>query len=72
MNLPPFVYAKAFWEALSYTLAGVAGLLVLFGVIPAEWAISSTAILAWFLAILKLFNVAPELRVRAALLKKSK
>lgn len=64
MNLPPFVYAKAFWEALSFVVAGVLGLLVVFGKIPPEWALGSGAILAWFYAILKLLGVTPELRAK--------
>ena len=64
MNLPPVVKSLAFWTALSYVVAGVLGLLVLWGKIPPEDALAPAAILAWLLAILKLFDIVPELRMR--------
>jgi hypothetical protein len=66
-TLPDFFYVKAFWEALSFSLAGLAALLAYFGVIPVEWAVGSGVLLSWFLAILKLFGVVPELRMREAI-----
>ncbi len=67
MKLPPFVYAKAFWEALSFLIAGVLAVLAFFGVIPANFVYGSAAILAAFLAVLKFFGVNPELRARGLL-----
>lgn len=67
MNLPPFVYSKAFWTALSYALAGVLALLVFFGVIPPEWGLSAGALLAFFLMVLSWFGIEPELRARQLL-----
>lgn len=72
LTLPPFFYAKAFWTALSYAIAGVLGLLAYFGVIDPTWALSGAAILAWFLAILELFGVVPELRAKGLLPKLAK
>lgn len=63
MNLPPFVYKKVFWEALSYIVAGVLWLLVMFGVISTEWALGPSAVLAVFLAVLKWFDIEPQFRV---------
>ncbi len=67
MNLPPFVYSKAFWTALSYLVAGVLALLAFFGVIAPEWALGPAAVLALFLAVLKWFDIVPELRLKAML-----
>lgn len=61
MKLPEFVYAKAFWEFVSITLAGVLGLLAFFNVVDASWAIPSAAILTWVLGLLRMFGVEPEL-----------
>lgn len=73
MNLPDWVYAKAFWQALSFAVSGILGLLAFFGVIPAMWALAPAALLALFLAVLKWFDIEPQLRARAAkLVKKSK
>lgn len=65
MNLPPFVYSKAFWTALSYAVAGLLALLAFFGVIPPQYALSATAVLAIFLAVLNWFGITPELRAIA-------
>ncbi len=67
MNLPPFVYTLRFWEALSWLVAGLLALLVQFGVIGPEFAMSAAAVLALFLMVLKLFGIEPELRLRARL-----
>jgi hypothetical protein len=74
MTLPPIFYVKAFWEFLSYVLAGVLGLLWLFGVIGPEFVWSAATILSWVLGFLKFFKIEPELRARVALTnpKKSK
>lgn len=65
MNLPPFVYSKAFWTGLSYLGAGLLALLVYFGVIGPEWALSAGALLALFLTVLSWFGITPELRLKA-------
>lgn len=67
MNLPPFVYAKAFWEAVSWLLAGAVGLLVYFGVLPDSYAYGAATILAGILGFLKFFKITPELKMKAAL-----
>lgn len=64
MNLPPFVYSKAFWTALSFALAGVLGLLAYFEVVPVAWAIGGEVILAWLLALLNMFGINPELKLK--------
>jgi hypothetical protein len=64
MTLPPFVYSKAFWTALSFALAGILGLLAYFQVIPPEWALGGSAILAGLLAFLNLLGINPELRAK--------
>lgn len=65
MNLPPFVYAKAFWEALSLAVAGVLAMLAYFGHVDPEWAVPATVILAWLLAFLRMFGIQPELMAKA-------
>lgn len=64
MNLPPFVYTKAFWEALSIFLSGLLALLAFFGVVEAEWAIPASAISAWIFSLLRMFGITPELQAR--------
>lgn len=66
-NLPPFVYSKAFWTALSFAVAGVLGLLAYFEVVPVSWAIGGEVILAWILALLHMFKIEPELKAKALL-----
>jgi hypothetical protein len=64
MNLPPFVFALAFWEGMSLVIAGVAALLVFFGVIPADYALGAGGFLGIILSILRFFKVNPELRAK--------
>ena len=64
MNLPPFVYAKAFWEMLSLLIAGLLGLLAFFGYIDPNWAVPATVILSWILALLRMLNIQPELKLK--------
>jgi hypothetical protein len=66
-TVPNFFYVKAFWEALSFALAGVAALLAYFGIIPAEYAVGTAVFMTWFMAVLKLFGIVPELRLREAI-----
>ena len=65
MNLPPFVYAKAFWEALSLAAGGALALLAFFGVVDPSWAVPTTVIATWIFALLRMFGIVPELRLRA-------
>jgi hypothetical protein len=64
MKFPPFVYSLAFWSALSWLLAGVAGLLVYFGVIGSEFGYAAPVILAAIQAVLKFLNITPELQAK--------
>lgn len=66
LTIPPLFYVKAFWETLSYAIAGVLALLAYLGKIPTDWAVGGAAILAWFLGVLSLIGIVPELRMRAA------
>ena len=64
MNLPPFFFAKAFWEALSLLIAGILGLLAFFGIIPADYALPVGSVLGIILAYLRFFKIEPELRAK--------
>jgi hypothetical protein len=68
-NFPPFFYVKAFWEALSYFVSGVLGLLVVFEKLSPEWALSGAVVLAGFLGVLRFLGVSPAITARAELLK---
>jgi len=65
MKLPPFVYAKSFWLAVSLLASGALALLVFFGVIPADYALPAGAIYVFILAVLQFFKINPEIRARA-------
>jgi len=64
MNLPPFVKAKKFWEAIAMLVAGADALLVFFGVLPDLFLYGYAAILAAIYAVLNFFGIVPELRSR--------
>lgn len=64
-NLPPFVYSKAFWESVSLAVAGLLALLVFFGKVDSSWAVPSAVILAWVTALLRMFGIELELRLKA-------
>lgn len=66
LNLPPFVYVKAFWESLSFFLAGLAGVLVVFHVLDPIYAVGAGALLTWFLGFLKFLGIEPQIRMREA------
>lgn len=66
MNIP-WYKSLAFWSALSWLLAGVAGLLVYFGVLPDVYAYSAPVILAFIQTVLKFLQIVPELRDRGLL-----
>jgi hypothetical protein len=64
MKLPSYVYAKAFWEAVSYVVAGVLALLVYFGVLPTDYLYSVGAVLTGLLGVLRFFRITPELKAK--------
>lgn len=64
MNLPAQFKSLAFWKGASFLVAGVLALLVVFGVLPAQYAIDAGTILAFALSILHFFDINPELRAR--------
>lgn len=66
-KLPPFVYAIAFWRAISMLAAGVLALLVYFNVIPLDYALTPAAILAFIQAVLQFFKINTELKMRELL-----
>lgn len=66
-GLPPIFYSLKFYEAIAFLVAGVLGLLVLYGKIPPENALTPAAILAWIIAFLRMFGIVPELRARGLL-----
>jgi len=68
-NMPPFVYAKKFWEAVALVLAGADALLVYFGVLSEMYLYGGAAILAFIYAVLNFFGIVPELRARGFLKK---
>jgi hypothetical protein len=65
--MPPFVYSLSFWKAFSFLVAGILGLLVVFGVIPSQFGLEAAAVLTAVLAVLEFFGIKPELRARFAL-----
>ncbi len=65
MNLPDFAKTKAFWEAVSLAVAGLLALLVFFGKVDASWAVPSAVIFAWVTALLRMFGIELEIRVKA-------
>lgn len=57
MTPPPFVYSLAFWQAAAYVIAAlVAGL--------TPYKLEAGVTLTLFLALLKLFQIVPELRAK--------
>jgi len=67
MKYPYFVYSLAFWSAVSWLLAGVAGLLVYFSVLPAEYGYAAPVLLAAIQAVLKFVGITPELKAKGLL-----
>lgn len=63
MTLPDIFKVRAFWEALSYLVAGVLGIGFLLGWVPASWVIAPAALLSLFLTVLKWFDIEPQLRL---------
>ena len=62
-----FYKALAFWESVSWLLAGVVGLLAYFGKLPIEYAYSAPVILSGILTVLKFFQIEPELKSKGLL-----
>jgi hypothetical protein len=59
MQLPPFVYVLAFWQALAYVIAALVAWLT-------PYKLEAGVLLVLVLAILKMFNIVPEVRARKA------
>lgn len=57
MTLPPFVYSLAFWQALAYVVAALVAWYT-------PYKLEAAVVLAVVLAVLKLFNIVPELRAK--------
>lgn len=55
--IPPFFYILAFWQSLAYIIAA-------FVVYFTPYKIEAGVLLILFLAILKMFNIVPELRAQ--------
>ena len=57
MTLPPFAYSLAFWQALCYVIAAFAAAFT-------PYKLEAGVALAVVLAVLKLFQITPELRAK--------
>ena len=55
MNLPPFVYTLAFWQALCYVIAALVAYFT-------PYKLEAGVLLAVLLAVLKLFQIEPQIR----------
>lgn len=62
MQIPPFVYSLAFWQALCYVIAALVAYFTSF-------KLEAGIALALVLAILKLFDIIPQ--IRAAKLRRA-
>jgi len=58
--MPPFVYSLAFWQALAYVVAALAAWFT-------PYKLEAGVLLAVVLAVLKMFNIVPELKARGLL-----
>lgn len=67
MQLPDLFKVRAFWESLSYLIAGLLGILFLLGLVPATWVIAPAVLLSLFLTVLKWFDIEPQIRFKALL-----
>lgn len=54
-NLPPFVYSLAFWQSLAYVLAALIAAFT-------PYKLEAGVLLAVLLAVLKMFQIKPEVR----------
>jgi len=55
MTLPPFVYTLAFWQSLAYVIAALVAYLT-------PYKLEAGILLALILAILKTFQIEPQIR----------
>jgi len=62
MQIPPFFYVLAFWQALAYIIAALVAYFT-------PYKLEAGIVLALFLAVLKMFNIAPEVRAFKAALE---
>lgn len=65
MNWSDLVKSLKFWEAISFVLAGILALLVMFGVLGPEFGLGAGVVLTIILAVLRWFGIQPELRLKA-------
>ena len=57
MTFPPFFYSLAFWQALAYVIAALVAYFT-------PYKLEAGALLAAVLAILKFFQITPELKAK--------
>jgi hypothetical protein len=55
--MPPFVYSLAFWQALVYVIAALVAYFT-------PYKLEAGVLLLLVLAVLKMFNIVPELRAK--------
>jgi hypothetical protein len=55
--MPPFVYSLAFWQALAYVAAALVAYFT-------PYKLEAGTLLVLILAVLKMFQIVPELRAR--------
>ena len=60
MNIPPFVYSLAFWQALCYVIAALVAAFT-------PYKLEAGILLALVLAALKMFDIAPQIRAYRAM-----
>jgi len=66
--LPPFVYSLAFWQALAYVIAALTAAFT-------SYKLEAGILLTLTLAVLKMFDIAPQIReakLRLELMKRAK
>jgi hypothetical protein len=57
VNLPPFFYSLAFWQAVAYVVAALVAYFT-------DYKLEAAILLALILAALKMIGVVPELRAK--------
>ena len=55
--MPPFVYSLAFWQALAYVVSALVAYFT-------PYKLEAGVLLVLILAVLKMFQIVPELRAR--------
>ena len=58
--MPPFVYSLAFWQAFAYVVAALVAYFT-------PYKLEAGILLALILAVLKMFDIVPELRAKGLL-----